>query len=96
MYPRKQIIENQKKFRKEITDAIKAEFKETKKELASITTQDKSIKAEKEKLEVKLKKIKIANEIEKLFITEKNLYPNYYAWWDDINSQLNKYKYKDK
>ena len=96
MYARKQIIENQKKFRKEIINSLKAEFKETKKELAEIQTQDKTIKEEKEKLSKKINKIKITEELEKLFISEKNLYPNYYAWWDESNTQVIKHKYKDK
>jgi uncharacterized protein (DUF3084 family) len=96
MYSRKQIIENQKKFRKEITSALKSEFKQTKKELSEIQTNDKTIKEEKEKLENKLNKIKISKEIEILFISEKNLYPNYYAWWDETNNQVLKLKYKDK
>lgn len=96
MYTRKQIIENQKKFRKEIVSYLKAEFKETKKELSEIQTEDKSIKEEQEKLATKFNKIKINTEIEHLFISEKNLYPNYYAWWDEINTQVSKLKYKDK
>jgi len=96
MHKRKQIIENQKKFRKEIIDSLKAEFKETKKELSEIQTEDKFIREEKEKLSKKFSKIKILAELEKLFISEKNLYPNYYAWWDETNTQVVKYKYKDK
>ena len=96
MHKRKQIIENQKKFRKEIIDSLKAEFKETKKELSEIQTEDKFIREEKEKLSKKFSKIKILEELEKLFISEKNIYPNYYAWWDEVNTQVVKYKYKDK
>jgi len=96
MHKRKQIIENQKNFRKEIIDSLKAEFKETKKNLSEIQTEDKFIREEKEKLTKKFSKIKILAEVEKLFISEKNLYPNYYAWWDEVNNQVAKYKYKDK
>lgn len=96
MYTRKQIIENQKKFRKEIVSSLKEEFKQTKKELGEINTIDKSIKEEKEKLLKKFNKVKISQELENLFISEKNLYPNYYAWWDEENNQVIKYKYKDK
>ena len=96
MHTRKQIIENQKKFQKEITSALKSEFKEAKKELSQIETSDKTIKEEKEKLTNKVNKIKISKEIEKFFISEKNLYPNYYAWWDEMDNQVNKLKYKDK
>jgi hypothetical protein len=79
-----------------ISNSLKLEFKEAKKELAEIKTEDKTIKEEKQKLENKFNKIKISQEIEKLFITEKNLYPNYYAWWDETNKQVSKLKYKDK
>ena len=96
MHIRKHIIENQKKFKKEISDSLKAEFKEAKKELSKIETTDKVIKAEQEKLANKVKKIKITEEIEKFFISEKNIYPNYYAWWDELNNQVIKLKYKDK
>lgn len=75
---------------------LKNEFKQTKKELAEIRTVDKTIKEEKEKLSNKINKIKISEELEKLFISEKNLYPNYYAWWDENNNQVIKHKYKDK
>jgi hypothetical protein len=96
MHNRKQIIENQKKFRKEIISSLKVEFKEAKKELSEIQTNDKVIKEEKQKLENKFNKIKISNQIENLFISEKNIYPNYYAWWDENNNQVSKLKYKDK
>lgn len=95
MHIRKQIIENQKTFRKEIIAALKIDFKATKKELAKIETQDKTIKSEKEKLASKLNKIKISEEVEKFFISEKNIYPNYYAWWDELNNQVTKLKYID-
>ncbi len=94
MYSRKQIIENQKKFRKEILDALKAEFKLAKKELSEIETHDKIIKEEKNKLVNKFDKIKITKQVENLFISEKNIYPNFYAWWDEINNQVLTLKYK--
>lgn len=96
MYTRKQIIENQKKFRKEIVNSLKAEFKEAKKELLEIKTDDKTIKEEQKKLTNKFEKFKIIKELETLFISEKNIYPNYYAWWDELNNQVIKLKYKDK
>lgn len=96
MHVRKYIIENQKKFRKEIIDYLKAEFKQTKKDLETIETQDNIIKNEQKKLIDKFGKLKITKELDKFFISEKNLYPNYYAWWDEENSQVIKFKYKDK
>ena len=94
MNSRKQILENQRKFNKEIISALKIEFKEAKKELAKIETEDKEINVEKDKLTNRFKKTKITEQIEKLFISEKNIYPNYYAWWDEINAQVLKLKYK--
>ena len=94
MNSRKQILENQKKFKKEITDFLKAEFKQAKKELSKIETQDKVINIEKDKLTNKFKKAKINEQIEILFISEKNIYPNFYAWWDETNSQVLTLKYK--
>jgi len=94
MHSRKQILENQKKFKKEIVDSLKVEFKQAKRELAKIETKDKVVNLEKEKLTNKFNKIKISEQIEKLFITEKNIYPNYYAWWDEENIQVIKLKYK--
>jgi len=96
MYIRKQILENQKKFRKEIVAALKLEFREMKKELDQIQTADDIIKEEKIKLLKRVNKIKIVQELEKFFISEKNLYPKYYAWWDEINNQVIKHKYIDK
>ena len=40
MHSRKQILENQKKFKKEIVDSLKVEFKQAKRELAKIETKD--------------------------------------------------------
>lgn len=65
-----------------------------KKDLATIETQDTVIKNEQKKLIDKFGKLKITKELEKFFISEKNLYPNYYAWWDEANSQVIKFKYK--
>ena len=94
MHSRRQILENQNKFRKEIIEYLKAEFKQMKKDLETIETQDTVIKVEQKKLMDKFGKLKITKELEKLFISEKNLYPNYYAWWDEDNSQVIKFKYK--
>lgn len=94
MHSRKQIIENQKNFRKDIIDYLKSEFKQMKKDLENIDTKDDIIKTEQKKLIDKFGKLKISKELEKLFISEKNLYPNYYAWWDEDNSQVIKFKYK--
>jgi DNA-binding transcriptional regulator GbsR (MarR family) len=94
MHSRKQIIENQKNFRKDIVNYLKSEFKQMKKDLENIDTKDDVIKNEQKKLIDKFGKLKISKELEKFFISEKNLYPNYYAWWDEENSQVIKFKYK--
>lgn len=95
MHPRKEILKNQQEFRWEISEALKAEYKQTMKELRAIQPKDKLILEEKDKLQEKAKKIRISEQIEKFFITENNIYPNYYAYWDENKKQVLKLKYID-
>jgi len=94
MHTRKEIIINQGENKDKIVDYLKEEYKQLKRELFDIQTQDAHIKEEKNKLVKKTKKLKIDREVEKLFISEKNIYPEYYAWWDINNEEVIKYKYK--
>jgi hypothetical protein len=95
MHNRKDILENQKKFKEEISLWLKNDFKSLRKELNSIESEDKLIVDAKSNLESKFKKIKVQSEIDKLFISYKNVYPKFYAWWDENNQEVIKYKYKD-
>jgi len=93
MHHRKEILLNQHNFIDEITTYLREEHKQLKRELYDIETHDKKIKEEKSKLIKRTKNIKINKEIDKLFITERNIYPEYYAWWDDDIKEVIKYKY---
>jgi hypothetical protein len=95
IHTRKQIIENQSKFRKEIEAWLKKDFQHTKKELLEIESENPKIREEKEKLLVKLKKVSPSKEMVRLFISEKNLYPKFYVWWDEENMETTKHKYSD-
>lgn len=93
MHTRKEIITNQTQFREEIVDFLKKEFRQLKKDIVSIKSKDPEILSGKNSLLSKSKNIKINEEINKLFISWKNITPNFYAWWDEINEQVLKLKY---
>lgn len=96
MHTRKEILENQKKFYQEISNGLKVEFKQIKRELNKIKTEDPEILSGKNSLLKKAEKININKEIDKFFISWKNTNPTWYAWWDEINEQVIKLKYIDK
>jgi len=95
-HTRKQIIENQAAFREEIVSFLKREFSDMKKDLKKIKTQDKEVMAGKEKMLERAKRINISKEINNYFISWKNIYPKFYAWWDENTNQVIKLKYDDK
>ena len=95
IHTRSQIIANQSKFQKEIEEWLKNEFRQSKKELLVIESKHPKIKEAKEKLLANLKKISLKKEMKKLFISEKNLYPKFYVWWDEGNMEMTKHKYED-
>lgn len=95
-HTRKQIIENQNQYREEIIEYLKKEFSEMKKELKKIKTKDKEVIAGKEKMLERAKRINISKEINNYFISWKNIYPKFYAWWDENSKQVIKLKYEDK
>lgn len=95
-HTRKQIIENQQKYREQIVDSLKKEFSLMKKELRLIKTKDQEVIQEKKKMLDRAKKINITKEINNYFISWKNIYPKFYAFWDETNQQVLKLKYEDK
>ncbi len=95
-HTRKQIIENQSLYRDEIIDFLKKEFSSMKKDLKKIKTKDPEILSEKKKMIDRAKRVNITKEINNYFISWKNVYPKFYAWWDDINQQVIKLKYEDQ
>lgn len=95
MHKRKEIIQNQNQFRQEIIIALKAEFKQLNTDIRKIKSKDPDIVAGKLSMLNKYKKVKIMEEINKLFISWKNPTPVFYAWWDEVNEQVIKLKYID-
>ncbi len=95
MHKRKDIILNQTQYKEEIIAGLKSEFKQMKKELAKINSKDPVILAGKKSLIEKSQKLKVNEEINKLLISWKNITPQHYAWWDEIEGQVLKLKYSD-
>lgn len=95
IHTRRQIIKNQGDFRKEIEEWLKKEFLSAKKELSGIETQSQKIKEAQESLEKRLKKVNVSKGIKSLFISEKNLYPKFYVWWDEECQEAVRHKYED-
>ena len=96
MYSRNQILRNQKTFSYEIRNWLKKDFSQSKSDLFNIKTKDDEILKEKKKLELRFEKVKIEKEIEKFIINEKNIYPKFYAWWDEINETVEIFLYEAK
>jgi hypothetical protein len=96
MHNRKEILINQKKFNREIIEFLKKDFLHQKNELSQIETEDEFIIKEKNKLEKKFNKIDVKKEVKKFFINENNLYPKFYAWWDEEQEKVEIFLYEVK
>jgi len=96
MHSRNQILRNQKTFSYEIRKWLKKDFIKSKSDLFNIKTKDDEILKEKKKLESRFEKIKVEKEIEKFIINEKNIYPKFYAWWDEVNENVEIFLYETK
>ncbi len=96
MHARSHIINNQKKFSYEIKKWLTSDFSKSKKELKEIYTHDQDIIEAKKELELKFQNIKLEKEIKKFFISETNIYPKFYAWWDDYNQKVEIFLYESK
>jgi uncharacterized protein (DUF3084 family) len=95
IHTRRQIIENQEKFQKEIEEWLKKEFLYARKELARIESRSQKIRDAQESLSKKMKRASVSKGIKSLFISEKNLYPKFYAWWDEECQEAVRFKYED-
>ena len=96
MHSRNQILRNQKTFSYEIRKWLKKDFTQSKSDLFNIKTKDDEILKEKKKLESRFEKIKVEKEIEKFIINEKNIYPKFYDWWDEVNENVEIFLYETK
>ena len=91
-----QIIDNQSKHKSDIISSLKGDFIELKKELSSINTKDKYIKGEKDKLSKRIKYTKFVKSIDSLFFLSKKRSEEFYAWWDEENTETIIYNYDKK
>lgn len=98
MHNRQEIIKNQAKFEKEIISWLKEEYNHTKRSLfdLDVPKDDEFLNEAKKKLIAKIKKVKINRDLKTVFIHEKNIYPKFYAWWDDDNKQVLILKYNNE
>jgi hypothetical protein len=96
MHTRKEILKNQKEFGYEIKKWLLNDFNNSKNDLLEIETYDEEIQKEINKLSSKFKKTNPEKDIKKFFINENNIYPKYYAWWDEITEKVEIYLYESK
>lgn len=91
-----QIIDNQSKYKNEIVNSLKNEFRELKRELSNINTKDIYIKGEKDKLNKRIKNTKFIKSMDSLFFLSKKRSEEFYAWWDEENNETIIYNYGKK
>jgi hypothetical protein len=96
MHNRKEILINQKKFYREIFEFLKKDFLYQKNQLNEIETEDEFVIKEKKKLEKKFDKVNISKDLKNFFINENNLYPKFYAWWDEEQEKVEIFLYEIK
>jgi len=79
----KDIVYNQKMFKKQIVHSFFLGIKNAKKELKEINSNDKFILKEKNKLEKLFKKTKLKPSFDKLFFINPKRNAVFYIWWDE-------------
>lgn len=84
----KQIIENQKKYKKNILIWFTNSLREAKKELIEIKSKDDFIKNEVNKLKLKFKKTVYKKEIDRLFFMNSKRNEKFYAWWSEDSQEV--------
>ena len=96
IHNRQEIIKNQSSFEKEIKEWLKKQYRETKRDLydLNVPKDDEFLSEAKKKLIDKIKKVRINKDLNTVFIHEKNIYPKFYAWWDENNKQVLIFKYE--
>jgi len=88
MHTIKQIIDNQKRFRKLILSWLTKDLRESKKMLIGIESDDNYINEQIEKLKNKFKATTYKKEIDKLFFMHPNRSENFYVWWDEKQEEV--------
>jgi len=88
MHTIKQIIDNQKDFRKLILRWLTKDLNESKKKLVDIESDDEYIQEQVKKLKSKFKKTLYKKEIDKLFFMHPNRNEEFYVWWDKEQQEV--------
>jgi len=88
MHTIKQIIDNQKEFRKPMLNWFTKDLKKSKKNLIDIKSDDEYIKEQVEKLKDRFKKTSYKKEIDKLFFMHPKRNKDFYAWWDKEGQEV--------
>ena len=96
MHTIEEIRKNQKDFFDEIMTFLKKDLKEVKQELVNLKPKSEDILKLKESLQKKMNKFKLVPEIEKYFVSKKNLEPKYYAIWNEELKEVQIYKFKNE
>ena len=96
MHTIKQIINNQKDYRKLILHKLTKDLRESKKKLADINSDDEYIQEQVNKLKNKFKKTPYKKEVDKLFFIHPKRSKKFYAWWDDIKQEVIIFNYEKK
>jgi uncharacterized short protein YbdD (DUF466 family) len=88
MHTIKQIIDNQKRFRKLMLNWLTKDLRESKKMLVGIESDDEYINEQVEKLKSKFKATTYKKEIDKLFFMHPKRNEDFYAWWDEKQEEV--------
>lgn len=96
MYTIKQIINNQKKHKKDILSWLTKDLRKSKKKLASINVEDDYIQEQVGKIKERLKGASYKKEVDKLFFMHPNRNDKFYAWWNDWEQEVIILKYGKK
>ena len=96
MHTIKQIMDNQRKFRKLMLSWLSKDLRESKKKLIEIKSDDEYINEQANKLKDKFKKTLYKKEIDKLFFIHPKRNEEFYAWWDEEQQEVVSLSYGKK
>jgi hypothetical protein len=88
MHTIKQIMDNQKSYRKQILQWLTKDLRASKKELLDIKCSDEYIQSQVDKLKGRFKKASYKKEIDKLFFIHPKRNEEFYAWWDASENEV--------
>lgn len=84
----KKIIDNQRRYKKEILKWFTEDLRETKKDLIKIKSNDEFIQKEVHKLKLKFKRTIYKKEIDRLFFLHNKRNDKFYAWWSEDSQEV--------